>query len=360
MQGLLREGYCMKKMVSAVLKLFVLAVGSLQVGYAQVSGTESIQALFSMQNGQIAAYDATQKTIRTFAEDRGILREVRSAAIDGMLMALTPLPQGGYAYATGMTRGDSMTPIRVRIVGGDLKTDRVVFQYTGERNQATGLVWNHSKLWVNFFESKYFTKVGYLQPSVGSPDTWSLTEVAKLRMGDSFDCLGDTLVVGRSYGDQQGEDGDLLLFRKGERQLLPSYRGVRAVKLLGDSPNPSIVIADGWHSNYGQVAQARLSLLRKREGEPRYALEILDRDTGNYAFNRLFVIELRGRRHIAALGNSTLNLYSEGAAGSWTKEVLYTQANTSTLLDAAPLRIDTNGVVFVVNDGGLRTVAYHP
>jgi hypothetical protein len=350
----------MREMVRAVLHLLVAVVGSLQVAYAQVAGTESIQAVFSIQNGQIAAYDAASKTIRIFVEERGSVRELSSAPANGVLMALTPLPQGGYAYATGMTRGDSGNPIRVHTVPKDVKSAREVFQYSGERNQATGLVWNQSKLWLGFFESKYFTKVGYLLPGAGASDAWHFTEVAKLRMGDSFDCLGDTLVVGRSYGDQQGEDGDLQLFQKGERQLLPSYRGVRAVKLLGDPTNPSIVIADGWHSNYGQIAQARLSLLRKRQGEHRYALEIIDRDTANYAFSRLFVIELRGRRRIVALGNSTLNLYSEGNAGSWNKEVLYTQAITSTLLDATPVRIDTNGVVFAINDGGLRTVTYRP
>jgi hypothetical protein len=246
----------------------------------------------------------------------------------------------------------------VHVVSDDQKLDRVAYEYSGERNQVTGLTWNGPKLWINFYESKYFTKVGFLTPKAGANERWELTEVARLRMGDSFDCLGDTLVVGRSYGDQQGEDGDLLLYRKGERQLLPSYRGVRAVALFGSAENPSIVIADGWHANYGQVAQARVSLLRKRPGEERYALELIDRDTVNYGFSRLFVFDLKGTRRIAALGNSSLVVYSETAQGAWKKESLYTQLATGTIMDAAPIRIDGSGALFAISDAGLRTVAY--
>lgn len=342
--------------------LSILTVSSLgfttDIVWAQLAGTESIQGLFPVQNGEVAAYDTLQKSTRMFVEEGGSVREMGKVSIDSELMALAASPQGGYAYATGTTRSDADHPIRVHIVSPNRLADQVAFEYSGERNQVTGLVWNQGKLWIDFFESKYFSKIGYLTPSAKTGVSWRFTEIARLRMGDSFDCLGDTLVVGRSYGDQQGEDGDLLLFRKGVQELLPSYRGVRAVRLFGDPASPTIVIADGWHANYGQVAQARISILRKRAGEGRYALEILDRDGANYGFSRLFVFELRGSRRIAALGNSTLNLYSQTPAGLWTKEVLYTRSNLSAMLDAAPARIGNADTVFVVQDGTLRTIRY--
>jgi hypothetical protein len=335
------------------------ALGLAAAACAQVPGTESIQAVFSLKSGEVAAYDPTQMKIRTFVEQRGELHEKGSVATDGMLMAVAPSIKGGFVYATGVARADPLSPLRVHLMSEDLKADRVTYEYSGERNQVTGLVWNGPKLWVNFYESKYFTKVGYLTPRAATHERWEFTEVARLRMGDSFDCLGDTLVVGRSYGDQQGEDGDLLLFRKGERQLLPSYRGVRAVKLFGSPENPSIAIADGWHANYGQVAQARVSLLHKRNGEERYALELIDRDTSNYGFSRLFVFDLKGTRRIAALGNSSLVVYSETAQGAWKKESLYTQSAAGMFIDAAPIRIDGSAALFAISDGGLRTVAYN-
>jgi hypothetical protein len=331
---------------------------AVSAGNAQVPDSAAIQAVFSLEDGRIAAYDPTQTTVRIFVEDGGALRETAPIRADGMLMAAATSPGGGFAYATGVTRGDPATPIRVHVLDQDQKSDRVTYEYSGERNQVSGLLWNQSRLWINFFESKYFTKIGYLTPKTTAGVPWEFTEVTRLRMGDSFDCLGDTLVVGRSYGDQQGEDGDLILFRNGVRELLPSYRGVRAVKLFGDVNNPSIVVADGWHSNYGQVAQARVSLLRKRQGERRYALEIIDRDVANYSFSRLFVFDSMGRRHIAAVGNKNIIVYSESAEGEWKKEVIHTQVTAGTLMDATTLRIDNKGALFVVSDGGLRVVRY--
>jgi len=347
-----------RPLVIAVSSFMALVLGGASGGNAQVPNSASIQGLFSLENGRIAAYDSADMTIRTFVEEGGALRETTAIRSDGMLMTVVASPGGGFAYATGVTRGDPATPIRIHVVGQDQKSNYVAYEYAGERNQVNGMVWNQSKLWINFFESKYFTKIGYVTPKATAVGPWEFTEAARLRMGDSFDCLGDTLVVGRSYGDQQGEDGDLLLFRNGERQLLPSYRGVRAVKLFGDLNNPSIAIADGWHANYGQVAQARLSLLRKRPREQRYALEIVDRDVGNYSFGKLFVFDSKGRRRIAALGNATLVVYAESPEGKWDKQVIYTQVTAGTILDATTARVDDKGVVFAVSDGGLRVVRY--
>jgi hypothetical protein len=65
-----------------------------------------------------------------------------------------------------------------------------------------------------------------------------------------------------------------------------------------------------------------------------------------------------GRRHIAAVGNKNIIVYSESAEGEWKKEVIHTQVTAGTLMDATTLRIDNKGALFVVSDGGLRVVRY--
>ena len=326
-------------------------------GYAQIPGTESVRELYHLDNKFVAAYDASKNSMRILVDNQGVLQEKVEVPTDSTVMAAVALPENSVAYAKGMIRGDATRPIQVHRYNLDSGSDTLLFEYSGERNQVVGLRWNQSKLWIDFFESKYFTTIGYLSPTADKLSKWEFTKVGQLRMGDSFDVLGDTLVVGRSYGDEQGEDGDVLLFQKGSKELLPSYRGVRAVKLFGDSQNPSIVIADGWHANYGQVAQARVSLLRKRVGEDRYALELIDRDHSNYSFGSLFTFRLHGKNRIAALGNASLIVYTE-TPGKWSKEVIYTKVQPDTLLAGVLVRSDESGAMFAVADGGVRVVSY--
>lgn len=332
-----------------------------QVVCAEEPDTRGVSEVFALGEGRLAAADPSQRTMRLFTVERSGagLQEQAPIPIDGTLMAVVPLPDNRVAYATGSL--DSTSHVPARVFAGPLRgsgTQSLLFEHSGERNQVAGLRWSNSKLWLLFFDSKYFTKVGYLSPAAQATAPWRFTELSRLRMGDSFDHFGDTLVVGRSYGDQQGEDGDLLLYQQGQMQLLPSYRGVRGIKVFGDSNNPSIVVGDGWHSHYGQVAQGRVSLLRRDTSRARYSLEILDRDRNNYSFDSFFTFTLRGVQRIAAVGNASLIVYSETAHGEWRKDVVYTATTPNTVLHAALVRVDQSDVLFAVVDGGIKLIRY--
>lgn len=322
---------------------------------AQIAGTESIESLFPLP-GEIAGYDPSMKALRFFTRSGAQLKEVKKLSVEAHVMSVIPVTDG-YLYATGVGRESLQAPIQVIKVTKDGGRRQVVFEYAGERNQVNGLVSNDGKVWIDFFESKYITKIGYLSPQSEMP--WKFTEVGTVRMGDSMDVVGNTVVVGRSYGDDQGHDGDALLLADGERILLPTYRGVRGVKIISDNPKtPSIIIGDGWHQNYGQIAQARVSLLKKREGESRYALEILDRDRANTDFSKFFEFTARGRRYIAARGNATIVIY--GPEGEWSKKTVYNQTDSSRIMDVAPLPMDSDAVSFAVLDNGIRLVQFAP
>lgn len=345
------------KVIISAAKLFLCLMYLVLIGTrqarAQQPGTETISAFFALSAGEVAGYDGSAKSIRIFKAMGSALEQTHAISVRGLVTAMVATPQG-YAFATSMEGGDRSAPIRVYTSSKDGTQQQLIYQRGGERNQVTGLAWRDSKLWIDLFESKYFTKIGYLSPNSGSSE-WSLTEVAGLRMGDSFDVLGDTLVVGRSYGDEQGHDGDLMLFTRDSRVLLPSYRGVRGLTLFGDPSAPSIVMGDGWHSDYGKIAQGRVSLLRKRAGERRYSLELIDRDTSNYSFNKFYALARGGAHSLFAIGNHSLNMYRE-SGGDWEKKILYTQENSSRLFDAALVKDEGGRAVFAVLDGGIRTV----
>lgn len=316
---------------------------------ALVPGTESVTAVFSVDS-QIAGYDSSQRSLRFYSWRGGALRQERSIPIDGSVLGVTSIPSG-YAVATGMGRDNLSAPIRVVVFTGADSKGRVVFERSGERNQINAILWRDGKLWVNFFTSKYITTIGYLSPIQSGE--WAFTEIASVRMGDSLDVVGDLAIVGRSYGDIQGQDGDLLLFKGGERTLLPSYRGVRSTRVVGDAANHRIFIGDGWHMNYGQLAQGRLSVVSKRPEDPRYTLQILDYDQTTTDFRRLIPFRSSGHEYIAAQGSSSVVVYDQ--LGASPKKVIYRQDSQVNLMDLAVAQISPDKALAVIVDQGLRT-----
>jgi len=303
----------------------------------------------------VAAYDAVAKKVRFFAVSGDSAKESRAVSVPGQIMGMVAIPDG-YLVATGMGRGDLTPPIRVSKIPARGDTLTSVYERVTERPQVTNLRYCNGTVWLGFFDSKYNTIIGQLSPpAAGASHTWTFTQRVEVRMGDSFDCLDDRLVVGRSYGDAQGQDGDLLLYQSGERTLLPSYRGVRGVRSIGDASHPMVIIGDGWHPSYGEMAQGRVSLLKQHKGEQRFALEILDVDQKNFNFTKFFQTSIGAERVIVALGSSQVIVYS-GIDGQIKKQAVYTQVGKSHVLDVALATAEGGVLTLAVADEGLRLV----
>ena len=325
------------------------------VAAAQVPGTEGVTGVFATAQGEVAAYDAAVKKVRFFSVTGDTAKESRAVSVPGQVMGMVAIPEG-YLVATSMGRGDLTPPIRVSKIPMKGDAVSVVYERVTERPQVTNLRHCNGTVWLGFFDSKYNTIIGKLSPpAAGASNPWTFSQSVAVRMGDSFDCLGDRLVVGRSYGDAQGQDGDLLLYQSGERTLLPSYRGVRGVRALGEASQPMVIIGDGWHPNYGEMAQGRVSILKQRKGEQRFALEILDLDQQNFNFTKFFETSIGAERAVVALASSQVIVYS-GIDGQLRKQVVYTQVGKSHVLDVAVGAVEKGVVTLAIADEGLRLV----
>jgi len=348
----------MKKSLQYLLLSLAIATCSSQMAPALVeaqvivAGTESVTAVFSAGE-RIFGYDSVRRSLRIFSWRGSTLEEKNSIPMEGTVTAVASIPTG-YAVATSMGREHPTAPARVVAFTGDNSQSRVVFERSGERNQINAVIWRDEKLWINFFASKYITTIGYLIPTNDGP--WTFHELASIRMGDSLDVVGDLAFVGRSYGDTQGQDGDLTLLRGAERTLLPSYRGVRSVRVVGDATNHKVFIGDGWHMNYGQLAQARLSVLSKRKEDARYSLQIIDYDKTATDFRRLQPLRSAGRDYIVALGSSSVVMYDQ--LGGSPKRVLYDGDPQAALIDVAVSQILPERGLVVVADRGLRVFEF--
>ncbi len=350
----------MRVLVSCFAVMVCVGLGG-SFASAQVPGTQGVTTVFSTGSGEVAAYDAAAKQLLFFTISGETAQQVAAVPVPGQVMGLVAAGDD-YLVATGMGRGDLTPPIRVHklpkrelLKKGAALT--LIYERVTERPQVTQLRVCGSRILLGFFESKYNTIIGELAPSsTGTGGLWGFTQSVGVRMGDSFDCFGEYIVVGRSYGDAQGQDGDLLLFRGGERTLLPSYRGVRGVQSIGDAAEPVLVIGDGWHPNYGEMAQGRISILKKRKGEPRFALELLGLDTKNFNFTKFRDVAVRGEKHLVALGSSQVVVYSGLMKAEPEREVVYSQVGKSHVLDVAVAATESSGITLAIADEGLRLV----
>jgi hypothetical protein len=335
----------------------LLTTGLFSSVHAQSPKSEGVSAVFGLQD-EVATFEPQSGKLSIVTVEGGSLRERVSVNVPGNVWQVTASPTQ-YLVATGMGRTALDAPVRVLSFTKDLKSSREVFSFSSERAEVPFLKWLSakgapSKAGIAFFESKYVTKIGFLSPSEDAP--WRFEEVSSLRMGTAVDAHGKLIVVGRPYGDIQGQDGDLALLKDGMRELLPSYRGVRAVRLVGDPDDPSIFVADGWHQNYGQLAQGRVSLLRKDPQTKKYALQIVDKDDAQYGFSKFVDFMIDGKRHVAALGPKQLVIY--GPEDIWKRTVVYSRAQEDSMMDMALVKSEENRAWFVVVDKGLQLVSY--
>jgi hypothetical protein len=318
--------------------------------YAEESANSSgISSIFAGKAGEVVGFDEVQHAVRFFSMRAGVLKELKSVSVDGAVHEIIPYPQG-YLVATGVGRLDRDAPIRVYSISSTQEKAELLFEKATSRAEVTGLRYCRDKVWLDFFNSKYFTSIGYLSKTSGLK--YDFSEVLSIRMGSSFDCLEDTIVIGRSYGDAQGTDGDLILYQNGKQTLLPSYRGVRGVKLIGDGNNPQIIIGDGWHSNYGKIAQGRISLLAREDSHRRFHLELIEKSDTNYNFTKFIPYESKGKRFVIALGNRDIIVLPVDDAGD--ARTIYTQKKADRIMDMALVDVSTSSVTIAILDGSLE------
>ncbi len=120
----------------------------------------------------------------------------------------------------------------------------------------------------------------------------------------------NVMVVGRIYGDSLGLPGDMYIFSD-EKKVLPSYRGVRSVK-IGDANNDGtneIYVGDGWHYDYGKVARGRISFVKCDETKCEYSL--IEDVKYQYVTSQIEICDINGdgKNELLTRGNRFFRIY---------------------------------------------------
>jgi hypothetical protein len=328
--------------VLVFLSTFFLGRG----GHAEVvPDSDSITAIFEGVEGEIIGFNEQHNELVFYKLLGNSLKQHATVSVQGAVSQVV-VDKDGYLVASGAGKKDRQAPIRIYRIPKAREGATLIYKKQTPRTQVVGLKTCGDKIWLDFFNSKYFTSIGYLKPIDNGQ--FDFFETLSIRMGSSFDCFGERIIIGRSYGDIQGADGDLILVENGKQTLLPSYRGVRGLRVLSDD---SIIIGDGWHSNYGKIAQGRVSLLSRHKTDERFHLEILANSTSNYNFTKFIPIPAQSSSYVLALGSKDVGLVSLTEKAAF--KSVYKQKNSNTLMDAAVVKVSGGVVTLAILDGQL-------
>lgn len=277
----------------------------------------------------------------------------------GRMWASAEVPEG-IVVAFGFGRNSLEAPVSLVLFDKTFATRKVIYERKSERAQISYLKFVDGKLWLSFFTSKYDASAGFLQPGQGG--NWEYSEVNSGRLEDTIDVSRGDILIGRAYGGAEGQDGDARIRSHKETALLPTYRGVRAVKFLPNSgtERPGILLADGWHQNYGKMAQARISFLQWNPALKRYGAYLLQNDQQQYGYSRFLLPAWPGKSkgNFIAVGNRTVELF--GAFPEFSHRVVATAESEQELLDAAIVGTDKLTTVLAVFNGTIDLVKVVP
>jgi len=249
---------------------------------------------------------------------QGILQAFLSKDLDGD-------GRDEVVLAFGKGRGFADAQLEVVLIKkvGEQPVSRVLTRSDGPRNQATALqAWprvdGSFDLYIAAFETRFMVRGGVLSRD-GGEVSWMPGH--RIRMGmaravGDFDADGKPEVaVGRLYGDQKGEPGDLRVVQQdGSSEPIETLRGVRALSaadLNGDG-HAELLFGDGWHINYGKLARYRPSVARRTAQG--WRVELIEESAAQYAVEH---IAATGGLVIAA-GNTHVRIYGSSEAG-WSK-----------------------------------------
>jgi hypothetical protein len=227
----------------------------------------------------------------------------------------------------GMSREHKTAGAKVigyRFDGGKLVEEPILEPDTPRAEVAALVPGRDGKLLIAYYDSKYTVHSVYATRGA----TWSLTDIATIRMAASYaraDVDGDgvlDLIVGRVYGDDIGKDGDAFVLRPdGTRLPIPTTRGVRelaAVDTDGDG-RAEIYLADGWHQDYARTAKGLLTEATVHGGSA--TSELVEDIAGEYSAGRIVPADLAGDGKLALVtaGSKVVRVFRRaGAGGRWT------------------------------------------
>lgn len=181
-----------------------------------------------------------------------------------------------FLFATGFGKGAREAVSQLYAL--DSSGIQKLWERDGERNQITSLTERDGEIFLSIFTEGTMVSGGWLKEELES--------LGEFKMGMAQEPLGDSLVVGRLYGDQPRSFGDLRIKTGAQETFLPVFRGVKSL-LVHDVNQDNILdilVSDGWHYQYASQAKGRVRAYLGPDFQDIRTLANFDQD---YTVNRM-------------------------------------------------------------------------
>ena len=174
--------------------------------------------------------------------------------------------------ATGMVREQPTAPARIWRIKED--GAELIYERASKRGQVPELRVVDGRIWTAGFVDSLTVEAGWVEAGELQPQVSGRLATRSLPLSDG------AVVLARVYGANADEPGDLAIHRGDQVEVLPSFRGARALALgdLDGDGQDELLSGDGWHKNYGQTAIARLQVLPGTDWQDARALAHLPLD----------------------------------------------------------------------------------
>jgi hypothetical protein len=239
--------------------------------------------------------------------------------------------------AWGMGRGFLQAPLVIGLI--DPKTGQMleILNQPGERTQAVHLQVvdlngdQENDLAFAYFQDKYFVKTQHWIANQTPLANWFLHTPVRMATTFLYADLGDSVIselIGRVYGEEKGEFGDLELRAKGRTKQIPLEKGLKQLYFgpvadfePGQNQNlketKHLLMSDGWVANYGKKAKATLKKITFENH--RLQVEALGESVGEYTFFDFLPVSAQdGKTYLFLQGSHFLSLVLPKATGDWT------------------------------------------
>ena len=238
----------------------------------------------------------------------------------GVIHQLTygDLGDGPRLYAAwGTGRGHLQAPLVITAIDPQTGTQTELWRGQGERNEAAHLAIADTdrdgtpELDFVRYTSKYMVAPQPIKrdgtTTTGQPIRMASSWLRAEMDGDR----GEETIIGRVYGDDRGQPGDLRIITPKATLMVPTDNGVKSLlyATIGGEAS-ALYFADGWVADYGKAAKAHLKRVRIIDGKPE--VEPIGTDPEDFTFFALTAIDIDGDRleEIVAQGSKRVVLFS--------------------------------------------------
>ena len=339
--------------------LFIFNISNLSANELENLSLYTLKNFYGENNDGLASFNSVNNKLTLYKEGKNNNLEIKATST--LPQALSNLcvynenNEKKLILALGLERGKLDAPIKIFLTDKNLSTSKLIYETKSERSDISFLRQVDSDIYVNYFYSRFYSVFGKLTKV--TDDKWDFFEIQKVRLGMNVDMDSDNnnVVFARPYKDEENNLSEVILLNKDKKLIeLPSFRGARSVAFfdINNDKKQEILIADGWHQDYGKLAENRLSIISFNEKTKKYDLKLIANQKGQPSFEKIIPFSKNNKNYILTVGEKFIDLFEP--QNNWKKtRIKEKQGEFGQILDAAVAKFN-NKVKIAIFDKKLE------